>query len=146
MPDFNAGGLAATPTALTTQRMEATPFAQEAPMPPLVPPLVPPLGTALVQPEILVKPQTLVQPLAQPLSRQTNSGVPPPLQRRGPPHHGRSPPSGVLAAARRAPLLSFAWGVSVFLVMLMFLGLWLFRKELTQAWPPFARLAGAMGG
>ena len=124
IPDLSAGALLATPTALPSERTEAAPFAQEAPMPPL--------NAALVQP--------------QPEPRQTNSSVPPPLQRRGPPHLGRGPPPGVLAAPRRAPLLPIAWGVSVILVMSMVLGLWLFREEIAQAWPPFARLAGAMGG
>ena len=118
MPGFSAGDPLATPT----ERMEAAPFTREAPLPTL--------DTALAQPE----------------PRQTNSSVPPPLQRRGPPHHGRGPLAGVLAAPRRAPLLPIAWGVSVILVMLMVLGLWLFREEIAQAWPPFARVAGAMGG
>jgi len=48
----------------------------------------------------------------------------------------------VRAVPRRATLLPIAWLVSVIVVMLMVIGLLLFREEIGQAWPPFTRLAG----
>ncbi len=88
-----------------------------------------------------VRPET-----ALPEPRRANPGVPPPLQRRGPPHHGKGPLPEVRAAPRREALLPIAWLVSVIMVVLMVLGLLLFREEIAQAWPPFARVAGLMGG
>jgi len=48
----------------------------------------------------------------------------------------------VRAASRRATLLPIAWLMSIIVVALMALGLLLFREEIAQVWPPFARVAG----
>ena len=109
------------PMEAPAERMEVPPFAQEAAAPP---------------PEAVMAGQ---------LGGATNPSVPPLLQRRGPPHHGRGPLPEVRAAPRWARLLPIAWLVSVIVVVIIVLGLLLLREEIALAWPPFARLAGVMG-
>lgn len=72
--------------------------------------------------------------------------VPPPLQRRGPPHHPALRAASAAATARRGRFLPAAWLASVLLVVLVLLGLVLYRTQLAGAWPPFARVAGLIGG
>ena len=122
MPAFLAAAAMATPEEPQAEPVEGQPFAQEASVPPL---------------EAL-----LASPLAPSLARPSNPSVPPLLPRRGPPHHGRGPLPEVRAAPRRATLLPIAWLMSIIVVALMALGLLLFREEIAQVWPPFARVAG----
>jgi len=111
----------------------------------------PPAPEEEIPPVLAPEPPVEAAPLAQdaqeePAPPRRPPSVPPPLQRRGPPHLGKGPMPQVVAAPRREALLPIAWLVSVIVVVLMVLGLLLFREQIAQAWPPFARMAGVMGG
>lgn len=75
-----------------------------------------------------------------------SQAVPPPLQRRGPPHHAAARAPGPQAPPRRGNFLPAAWLASVLVVVLLLLGLVLYRTQIASAWPPFARVAGLIGG
>jgi len=120
----------------------ATPLAAE-----LEPPAPEDAMPDFLAPEPPVEAPALMQDASlEPAPSRRPPIVPPPLQRRGPPHLGRGPLPQVVAAPRRDALLPIAWLVSVIVVLLMVLGLLLFREQIAQAWPPFARVAGVMGG
>ena len=72
--------------------------------------------------------------------------IPPPLQRRGPPHHSAFRAASAAVTARRGGFLPAAWLASVLLVVIVLLGLVLYRTQLASAWPPFAHVAGLIGG
>jgi len=91
----------------------------------------------------LESPPAPVAPVVAP--RRPHPTEPPPLQRRGPAQHGAGGMPEPRLQRRRAKLLRLAWAFSLALVGLVGLGLILFRSEIAQAWPPFARVALLVG-
>lgn len=91
-------------------------------------------------------PEPLPPPAPQRPLKPTEA-VPPPLLRRGPPHLGAQRAVATSAKARPSRMaLTVAWLASVMVVAIFVLALLLYRLELAQAWPPFARVAGLIGG
>lgn len=51
-------------------------------------------------------------------------------------------PEGVRRRSRSSRALSAAWAVSIALVIAFVLGLVIYHAQISEIWPPFARLAG----
>jgi len=61
----------------------------------------------------------------------------------GPPHLARRRlPEGTHRRPAAGRALSAAWAVSIALVIVLVLGLALYHRQISEAWPPFARIAG----
>ena len=99
-------------------------------------------AVAEAEPPVLTLAPTLAPAIARSLA--AGHAAPPPLLRRGPPHHPAfRVPSAVVPRPGR--LLPMAWLASVLIVVIVLLGLVLYSTQIASAWPPFSRVAGLVG-
>ncbi|WP_424810449.1 zinc-ribbon domain-containing protein [Roseococcus sp. YIM B11640] len=124
----------------------------EAPPPPPAPPPPepePPSEPAPAPAPTVTEARPAEEPVSRPLRKPPplipSDGMPPPTHR-GPPHLAtRRLPETAKPPARRAAL-PLAWIASVAAVLVLVACLVLYRAPIAAAWPPFARLAGLLGG